>query len=45
MVGGVKVYALFWILSSFECLKHKNRIRKKAGVVERSAGARSHRAL
>jgi hypothetical protein len=33
------------MLSSFESLEHKNKVRKKVGVVERSVGARSQRVL
>ena len=44
MLRGVREYALFCKLS-IEALEHKNGVRRKAGVVERSAGARAQRAL
>ena len=39
MLRGVREHALFYKLS-IECLEQKNGVRRKVGVLERSAGAR-----
>lgn len=44
MLRGVREHALFYKLS-IECLEQKNGVRRKVGVLERSAGARSQKAL